>query len=71
MVIKLIFVFFVFLNSAAYAYIDPGFLSSVAMYLFMVFNFLVLFLFIYPKEFIKKIYKKIFKKNEKDIKKNK
>jgi hypothetical protein len=71
MFIKFIFVFFFILNSSAYAYIDPGFLSSIAMYLFMIFNFLVLVLFVYPKEFIKKIYNKIFKKNEKNITKDK
>jgi hypothetical protein len=68
---KFAFVFFFILNRNAYAYIDPGFLSSIAMYIFMIFNFLVLILFVYPKEFIKKIFNKIFKKNDKDNKKNK
>jgi hypothetical protein len=70
MFIRFIF-FFLALNSTAYAYIDPGFLSSIGIYIFMIFNFLVLIFFVYPKEFIKKICKKIFKKNEKDITKDK
>jgi|694.fasta_scaffold39021_7 hypothetical protein len=69
---KFIFVLYFSLINSAHAYIDPGFLSSVAMYIFMVFNFLVLIFFIYPKEYIKNIYKKLFKKkNDRNIKKNK
>jgi len=59
---KSIFVIYFSLISSAHAYIDPGFLSSIAMYLFMILNFLVLIFFVYPKEYIKKIYKKFFKK---------
>ena len=73
MLIKFIFVLYFSLTSIANAYIDPGFLSSIAMYLFMIINFLVLIFFVYPKEYIKKIYKKFFeKKNDKnDISENK
>lgn len=75
MLLKFIFVlyFYFSLTSIGYAYIDPGFLSSIAMYLFMIINFLVLIFFVYPKEYIKKIYKKFFKKrNDKnDISENK
>ena len=62
MLIKFIFVLYFSLISSAHAYIDPGFLSSIAMYLFMILNFLFLIFFVYPKEYIKKIYKKFFKK---------
>ena len=62
MLFKFFFFLYFSLISKAHAYIDPGFLSSIAMYIFMAFNFLVLIFFIYPKEYIKKIYKKLFKK---------
>ena len=73
MLIKFIFVLYFSLTSIAHAYIDPGFLSSIAMYLFMIINFLILVFFVYPKEYIKKIYKKFFvqKSDKNDISKNK
>ena len=73
MLLRFIFVLYFSLTSISHAYIDPGFLSSIAMYLFMIINFLVLIFFVYPKEYIKKIYKKFFeKKNDKnDISENK
>jgi hypothetical protein len=72
MLIKFIFILYFTLISSAHAYIDPGFLSSIAIYIFMIFNFLVLIFFVYPKEYIKKIYKKfIKKKNDRNIEKNK
>jgi hypothetical protein len=70
MFLRFIYFFIFILSSNAQAYIDPGFLSSIAMYVFMIFNFLVLFLFVYPKEIIKKLYNKFFKKKKNDIKKN-
>lgn len=72
MLFRYIFILFFSLISVAHAYIDPGFLSSIAMYLFMIINFLVLIFFVYPKEFIKKVYKKFFEKknDKKDISKN-
>ena len=63
-VLKYIFVLYFSLTDIAYAYIDPGFLSSLGMYLFMIINFLVVIFFVYPKELLKKIYKKIFNKKK-------
>ena len=72
------YIFFFIFSNSAYAYIDPGFLSSLSMYLFMIINFLVLVFFVHPKEIIKKFYYKFFKKKEdinndvkNDIKKDK
>ena len=64
--LKYIFLLYFSLTDIAYAYIDPGFLSSLGMYLFMIINFLVVIFFVYPKELLKKIYKKIFNKNKED-----
>ena len=64
--LKYIFALYFSLTNFAYAYIDPGFLSSLGMYLFMIINFLVVIFFVYPKELLKKIYKKIFNKNKED-----
>tara|TARA_B100000575_G_C22997948_1_gene575153 strand:+ start:132 stop:359 length:228 start_codon:yes stop_codon:yes gene_type:complete len=63
---KYIFVLYFSLTDIAYAYIDPGFLSSLGMYLFMIINFLVIIFFVYPKELLKKIYKKFFNKKRED-----
>jgi hypothetical protein len=63
--IKLISIAYFSLITNVHAYIDPGFLSSIGMYIFMILNFLILIFFIYPKEYIKKIYRKFFKKSDK------
>ena len=65
-VLKYIFLLYFSLIDIAYAYIDPGFLSSLGMYLFMIINFLVVLFFVYPKELLKKIYKKFFNKKSED-----
>jgi len=66
--IKYIFVLYFSLTDIAYSYIDPGFFSSLGMYLFMIINFLVIIFFVYPRELLKKIYKKIFNKKKEDSK---
>lgn len=65
-VLRYLFLLYFSLTDIAYAYIDPGFLSSLGMYLFIIINFLVVIFFVYPKELLKKIYKKIFNKNKED-----
>ncbi len=65
-VLKYIFVLYFSLTDIAYSYIDPGFFSSLGMYLFMIINFLVIIFFVYPRELLKKIYKKIFNKKKED-----
>tara|TARA_B100000427_G_scaffold78813_1_gene64194 strand:+ start:1321 stop:1548 length:228 start_codon:yes stop_codon:yes gene_type:complete len=67
-VLKYIFVLYFSLTDIAYSYIDPGFFSSLGMYLFMIINFLVIIFFVYPRELLKKIYKKIFNKKKEDSK---
>jgi hypothetical protein len=66
-VLKFIFVLYFSLTDNAYAYIDPGFVSSLGMYLFMIINFLIVIFFVYPKELLKKIFKKFFNKKREDI----
>ena len=72
MIKKIILILYLCLyTNTAYAYLDPGFISSFLISIVVFFNFLVAFLFLLPKKIFSKV-KRLFnkKKNKNETKNN-